>query len=433
MQVSSQGGRSEPADAALMRAWPLRIRLGPLSLPPPRVRLWWFGLAVVGLLPIAAALNNGWGDWSAFWAAGGTVGSTSLMDSRLHAAWQMAHAVPGDPWRYPPAFAYLFWPASALPIGLGFAINAALMLIMVALAGMFLSRIFALRTDVTVRLAFAWTPALAAINMGQNAPLAVVLALWAIDALRRDSHIEVGLASGLLMYKPTLGLPLLGFLVLRRRWQSLSTALLVVAAGYVLSVAAAAGDWLWPIAWWNGIQPLLAGDLIFNADKTISLPGLLGRLAGVPAWLPYLSAAVVVLLALRGLVRAPIVEAASAVCLLTLVAGPRVWSYEAGLMLPILAWSLTGGLSEPWRTRLVLLGVSMGLLWVVSPLTLVSGVAVVVNVAMAMWLWRWRPFGSKRPVGEPAALLAEGARVAGRARISAQPFDRRSSCPRRTE
>jgi hypothetical protein len=383
-------------------AWPLRTRLWLVSLPPQRIRLWWFALAVVSLLPIEAAVNNGWGDWSAFWAAGGTVGSSSLMDSRLHAAWQVAHTLPGDPWRYPPAFAYLFWPASALPVGLSFAINAGLMLAMVALAGVLLSRIFDLQRDMTVRLAFAWTPALAAINMGQNAPLAVVLALWAIDALRRDSQIEVGLASGLLMYKPTLGVPLLGFLVLRRRWRSLSTALAVVAAGYLLSVAAAAGDWLWPVAWWDGIQPLLSGDLIFNADKTISLPGLIGRVPGVPSWLPYVCGAAVVLLALRGLIRAPVVEAASAVCLLTLVVGPRVWSYEAGLMLPILAWSLTGGLSEPWRTRLILLAVSMSLLWIVSPLTLVSGVAVIVNAAMVMWLWRWRPFRSNPLVSEPA-------------------------------
>ncbi|HEX7431073.1 MAG TPA: hypothetical protein VF293_02670, partial [Candidatus Limnocylindrales bacterium] len=117
-------------------------------MPPQRVRLWWFALAVVALLPIGAAVNNGWGDWSAFWAAGGTVGSSSLMDSRLHAAWQVAHALPGDPWRYPPAFAYLFWPASALPVGLSFAINAGLMLAMVALAGVLLSRIFDLRRDV---------------------------------------------------------------------------------------------------------------------------------------------------------------------------------------------------------------------------------------------------------------------------------------------
>jgi hypothetical protein len=403
MQVSSAESEPRVELPTKTPAWPLRTRLWRVSLPPQRVRLWWFGLAAVGLLPIGAALSNGWGDWSAFWAAGGTVGTPSLMDSRLHAAWQVAHGLPADPWRYPPAFAYLFWPASALPIGLSFAINVGLMLALVVVAGMLMSRTFNLGRNVTVRLAFAWTPGLAAIVMGQNAPLAVVLAIWAIDALRRGGHLEAGLACGLLMYKPTLGLPLLGFLLLRRRWGSFLMALGVVAAGYLLSVAAAAGDWIWPVAWWDGMQPLLAGDLIFNADKTISLPGLIGRIAGLPSWLPYVAGAAVVLLALRGLVRAPIVEAASAVCLLTLVAGPRVWSYEAGLMLPVLAWSLSGGLSEPWRTRLVLLVMSMGLLWMLSPVTIVSGVAVIVNGAMAMWLWRWRPLRPGRLAGDPAA------------------------------
>ncbi|MGA2512501.1 MAG: glycosyltransferase 87 family protein [Candidatus Limnocylindrales bacterium] len=313
------------------------------------------------------------------------------MDSRLHTAWQVAHGLPGDYWRYPPAFAYPYWPASLLPIGLGFAINAVVMLAMLALAGLLLSRIFDLPRGLTLRLAFAWTPALAPVDMGQNTTLAVVLALWAIDALRRDSQIEAGLAGGLLMYKPELGLPLLGLLVLRRRWRSVSIASLVIAVGYVLSVAAAAGDWLWPVGWWSGIQSWLAGDLAFNADKTISIPGLIGRVPGVPWWLPYLAGAAIVLLALRGLVRAPIVEAASAVCLLTLVAGPRVWSYEAGLMLPVVAWAIAGGLAEPWRTRLVFLAVPMSLLWIVSPVTIVSGVAVITSAAMAMWLWRWRP------------------------------------------
>jgi hypothetical protein len=115
------------------------------------------------------------------------------------------------------------------------------------------------------------------------------------------------------------------------------------------------------------MQPWLAPDFIHNADKAISLPGLLAR--------------------------APIVEAGCAACLLTMAAGPRVWGYEAGLMLPILAWSIAGGLSEPWRTRLIFLVIPLGLLWLVSLFTVVSGVALVVAAATAMWLWRWRPLG----------------------------------------
>jgi hypothetical protein len=393
-RLKSAGAARPDGSAAGDARWPFRTRLGPLNLPPKRVRLWGVALAVIGLVPIDTAYVNGGSDWPAFWAAGATVGTPDLVDGARHSAWQLAHGVAVDYWRYPPAVAYAFAPASHLPIWLGFVIQALLMLALVAVAGVLLARIFELPASVTLLLAFAWTPTAASADIGQNATLAVVLALWAIDALRRDSHLEVGLAVGLLMYKPTLGLFLLGLLVLRGRWQSLAVVAGVGAVGYLLSVAAAAGDWGWPVSWWSGIQPWLAPDFVRNADKAISLPGLLGRLPGVPLWLPISCGAVVVLLALRGLARAPIVEAACAACLLTMFAGPRVWGYEAGLMLPILAWAIAGGLKEPWRTRLVFLAIPMGLLWLVSAYTVVSGVAIVVLAATVMWLWRWRPFGA---------------------------------------
>jgi hypothetical protein len=68
-----------------------------------------------------------------------------------------------------------------------------------------------------------------------------------------------------------------------------------------------------------------------------------------------------------------------------------------------MAWAIAGGLGEPWRTRLIFIAVPLGLLWLVSPLTIVSGVAVITGAAMAMWLLRWRPFGPERLVNEPAA------------------------------
>jgi hypothetical protein len=64
-------------------------------------------------------------------------------------------------------------------------------------------------------------------------------------------------------------------------------------------------------------------------------------------------------------------------------------------MLPILGWAVAGGLAEPWRTRLVFLAIPIGILWWISPLTVVSGVALAVNAAtiLWLWLWLWRPFG----------------------------------------
>lgn len=373
--------------------WPFRTKLGPVPLPPKRVRLWAVAVATIGLVPIDTALVNGGADWPAFWAAGATVGTADLVDPARHIAWQSAHGVPLVEWPYPPAVAYLFAPFAPLPIWLGFVVHAVIMLGLVAAAGLLAARIFDLSPDVAVLVAFAWTPCTAGAVMGQNAPLAVVLALWAIDALRRDRPIEVGLACGLLMYKPTLALPLLGLLVLRGRWRALAVAGGVVIAGYLISVPAAAGDWGWPVAWWNGLGPWLANNLVGNANKAVSVPGLLGRIPGMPSWPPTLCAGAIVLLSLRGLRRAPIAEAGAAACLLALAVGPRVWGYEAGLMLPILAWAIAGGLSEPWRTRLIFIAIPMGLFWLISVYTVVSGVALVVIAAAAMWLWRWRPLG----------------------------------------
>ena len=417
MSAPGADGLAAPAQAADRSAaralgWPFRTKLGPLSLPPKRVRLWAVAVAIIGLVPIDTAYVNGGSDWPAFWSAGATVGTPNLMDPAKHAAWQASHGMANAYffWLYPPPDAYLWWPFAQIPMGLAFVANVVLMLGLVAIAGLLLTRIFDLSLAVALLVAFAWTPATGPAIMGQNAPLALVLALWAIDAMRRDRALEAGLACGLMMYKPTLALPLLGLLVLRLRWRELAVVSAVFVAAYFVGVAAAAGDWQWPVTWWNGSQPLLALDLAHNADKAISIPGVIGRLPGIAGWIPNLIAAAIVLLALRGLRRAPIAEAGAAACLLALAVGPRVWGYEAGLMLPILAWAIAGGLSEPWRTRLVFLAIPMGLLWLVSYYTVVSGIALLVAAATVMWLWRWRPFGPEpRPAVVSPDLAAAGA------------------------
>ena len=381
-------------------SWPLRTRLGPLPVKPGSVRLVWFCLAVIALLPILSALGT-WKDWTDFWGAGHTVGTPSLMDWRLHEAWQTQQGFNPSPWRYPPAYALLFWPVSFLPVGVGFAINTVVMLALIGVSGLLVARLFGLATAFGVSLAFAWTPALMAVDMGQNMPLAVVLALWAIDALRRDRELEAGLAVGLLMYKPTLGLPLLGFLLLRRCWRAFEVAGVVCGVGYVLSVAAAAGDWLWPIAWWRGLESMAGLDLAVNSTKAVSVPTFLDLAPQTAGALALLAGALVVVVSLRGLVRAPMVEAASAACMIGLVAGPRVYSYETGMLLPILAWAAAGGLSEPWRTRLLLVAPIVGLFWLLSPFTQLNSVTVVVFVAVLSWWRRWPPV-ARAPRSLPA-------------------------------
>jgi len=409
--VSAPAAPEPPLESRVQSGWPLRDRLGPLALPPRRVRLWAVALAIAGLIPIETAFVSGGGDWSVFWSAGATVGTADFLDAGRHFAWQSAHGVIEYFFPYPPAAAWPLWPLGHMPIWLGFAFNAALMLGCVLAAGLFVARIFGMRRDVAILLAFAWTPLTASADFGQNATFAALLALWAIDGLRRDRPLEVGVAVGLMMYKPTLALPLLGLLVLRWRWRDLLVAAAVVGGGYLASVAAAAGNWQWPGTWWTQLQPWLARDLAGNADKAVSIPGLIGRLPGVPAWLPIAVMVAIVLLALPGLIRAPLVEAAAGACLLALAAGPRVWGYEAGLLLPMLAWAASGGVDEPWRTRLLVVAVPMGLLWVFSLYTIVSGVAVVVALAMALWIVRWWPGTDARGVRSAARLRPSGFRV----------------------
>lgn len=378
--------------ASAAAEWPFRTALGKLRLPPARVRLWALAIAALGIAPVASALVNGGGDFSVFWSAGATAGTSTLLDPVRHTEWQAAHHVALDFWRYPPAFAFLFVPISWLPIWAGFVVNFAVMLGLVAVSGLLISRVFGLPRSLALLLSFAWTPATASVDIGQNAPLALALALWTIDALRRDRQAEAGLAVGLLLYKPTLALFLLGLLVLRGRWRALAVAAVVALGWYLTSVLATAGDWSWPVDWWNGIQPWLGPDLARNGDKAVSLPGLVSRI-GVPGLVSVVVGAAIVLASLPALTRAPIVEAASGACLLTLVAGPRVWGYEAGLMLPILALVVSDPrtVAEPWRTRVVFSAVPLGLLWLVSAYTVVSGVAVIAAISLGWWVWRWRP------------------------------------------
>jgi hypothetical protein len=232
-----------------------------------------------------------------------------------------------------------------------------------------------------------------------------MVAIW---ALANDRPWLAGLAIGVLWYKPTLALGLLFLLLVRSRWRELGVALLVGAAAFLLSVAAAGGDWGWLSTWLAGARVWLPADAASNADKATSLPGLLARLP-LPWFVPLTAGFALAAVATRGLRRAGIVEAASAACLLGLAAGPRAWGYEAAMAFPFVCWALAGGVgsgaaalgdrvgdapdrpAEPWRSRLIVAAYLMGPLWLFSSITRVSAVAVVVLTATGLWMWRWRP------------------------------------------
>ena len=371
-----------------------------LRLGAGRVWLWALGLFAMGVVPVIGAPFNHWHDWGALWAAGATAGGPDLVDAGRHVAWQAAHGVSQAFFAYPPAAAWLLWPFAQLPVAVAFWVQAVSMVACLAVAGFVAARVYGLTPGLAVLAALAWAPSTASIVTGQNAPFALLAAMVAIWGLATGRWWVAGLAVGVLWYKPTLALGFVALFLVRGRWRELAVAVAAGGVAFLLSVAAAGGDWGWLGTWLEGARVWLPEDAAKNADKAISLPGLLGRLP-LPWFVPVLGGAALAVAAVPGLRRAGIVEAASAACLVGLAAGPRAWGYEGALAFPFVCWVLAGGVGEPWRTRAVVAAYLGSLLWMFSFATQLSSVAVIVLAATGWWIWRWWPLRSA-PVASSA-------------------------------
>ncbi len=362
----------------------------PIRIAPARLRLWALALAGIGLAPVVGAFAFDYHDWPAFWSAGATAGTVDLVDPARHHAWQLAHGLPAAFFAYPPGSAWLFWPFSLLPLPLGFVVHGLLMLAAAVAAGWLAAPIYGLDRRLAILATLAWAPVTASVVLGQNGPLGLLLAIAAIAALVRGQAGPAGLAIGLLLYKPTFAAPWVGLLILRRRWTELGIVTIAAGAWYLGGVAASAGDWSWPLAWVDGLRTYVEADFAGNADKAVSLPGLVARVPGLPGWLPILAGAAVVAVAIPRLVRAPMLEAASAACLVGVATSPHAWGYDAALVVPFLLWLLgehgRAALAEPWRTRLIVAAYVLAPLWLVSRQTVVSVLAVLVLGLVVLWL-----------------------------------------------
>jgi len=363
----------------------------PLRIGWPRLRLWAVGLFLIGLAPVVGAFVNDFHDWPAFWSAGATVGTSDLVPADAHVAWQRENGLPAAFWPYPAGTAWLFALPALMPVGASFVVWGAVMLACAVAAGVVGARAFGLGRTVGVLAVLAFAPVTASIVIGQNGPLGLLLALVAITGLVAERTLRPGLAIGALLFKPTWGLPLAGLLLLRGRWASLAIVGVVGLAWYAAGVVAAAGDLSWPSVWLAGVTDYVASDYAANADKSVSLPGLVARLP-VPSWVPIAVAVAIVLVAIPRLVRAPIGEAAAGACLVGVAASPHAWGYDAALIVPWLLWAMSDrGLTEPWRTRVIAATYLVGPLWLFSRQTAVSVLAAVVIGLTILWLsGRWR-------------------------------------------
>lgn len=340
------------------------------------------GLALVALAPITETWRYAdVSDWSGFAAAGRHVGTAILLHPLQ---WR-------DSFVYTPGAAWLWLPFARLSLVAGFFLNAALMLLCAAACARTAARVYGTSPVRSIALVFAWAPVMNAAAIGQTSPLGLLLALTAMLGMQRGSVALTALPLGLLLYKPTYAVPLIAVVALHAKWRELAVIGLTGIGWYLLSVAATAGDWAFPIAWAEVIRSWNADDVARNLEKAISIPSLLMR-AGVPAVWGIAAGAAVALAALPLLRRLPLVEAASAACLIGIAASPHAWGYDAVFVLPTLFF-IDGTLQDPRRTAVLGAAYVLAALMTLTPVLQLDADAVVVLAGVVWWFSRYRSPG----------------------------------------
>lgn len=356
----------------------------PLAEQRDRAILYGGALLLLCLAQIRLVAAQKYGDWTAFWSAGWTAGTGQLLNPHRHADWQHAHHLDMTPFVYLPGTAWAFLPFRHVSIPAGYAINAALMFALLVWAGVIAARVYALPKWFSVLAVLAWAPAIAGVATGQISPLGLLLTLAFIAALTRGSPFGAGLAAGALLYKPPYAIPLLVLLLARREWRALAVSAVCAALWYALSVAATAGDFSWPAHYVATLQSYFAPDFAYNGAKAVSIPGLLLR-AHAPVWLAAGAGAAILVAGAVLTARRPVLEAASIMPLVGLLANPHTWPYDVVLALPALFFLMTH--APPDRRMWIVYGS-----YIIAPLWFFSFVfhfdvlAIVCVAIAAYWL-----------------------------------------------
>ncbi len=362
----------------------------PLRIPAERVRF--YGTLLIAL-PIALwllvrffwnmdlALRN----WQNFQSAGATAGTPALLDPAKHTAWQQAHHLMPQVFAYPPAVAWFYMPFAHISATAGLICNAACVVVLSVFAALLAARVFALGTWFAILAVFAWQPALDSTWTGENGAITLALAMVVVWAIASRKPTWAGVATGAMLFKPSIAVAFVLLLVARREWRALGVVAGFAGIWYFASVAATAGDWVWPAHYIGALRAYYASDFKSFAVAAMSLPAILLRL-GVPAWVSLGAAALLLVGSTVLFYRRPALESASVAGLVAAAASPHAWGYDAALVLPSLFFVMKS-VSEPWRTRIVVFAyvaaaaqVFATIQWGVNPL------AIVLICGMTFWI-----------------------------------------------
>jgi hypothetical protein len=338
---------------------------------PARARLYLGAAAVAAFLPVIGAPARGWFDFSAFYAAGSLAFTPQVTQVAPILAFEVQHGLGPAPFVYPADVALLYVPFSWLPFAVAAALHVGVMLGLLVLAAVIGARLLGLPRGWAVLGALAWGPAAAGVVSGQNSSLALLLVAATAAALVSERQGMAGVLAGLLAYKPQLGAPLAGLLVVRARWVGVAALAGVLVLHYLAGVLATGGNLAWPGDWLHSVASYTAADFHDNGWQASSLPALGRRLelvTNIPflALTGYLVGAAIVLSCLPALRRLPPLESVALACALGLVVSPHAWVYDATLLLPGIATFGRNASARawPWQDRWLLAAAfAIGLTW----------------------------------------------------------------------
>lgn len=247
-----------------------------------------FVISVAGGSGNEAAAGRLGGDFPAFYAAGTIVAEgdwATLYDPARQLEAQAGLFEDDDDgflyFAYPPYVASLYRPLAGLDYRVAYTLHT------VAMAAAVVGALAVLRPtisllqrdfEVCVTATVLFYPLFRAATGGQNTALTVLLIAVCWRALHDDQDLAAGVAIGLLLYKPQFALPLMGLVLLGRRWQATASAVATGALLWAVGAAVMGGNWL--AAWWSEASDFAALDADVNGHNAVSFLGFAEGLWG---------------------------------------------------------------------------------------------------------------------------------------------------------
>lgn len=286
------------------------------------------------------------GDFIEFYAAGRIVltAPSSLYDAAVQCDAQKdltPEAGTYIPFAYPPHMALFYAPFARLPFWAAFTLHFSLSAGFLLLALRLLRDAFppiGNHLAAAFAVALFFYPTLRALLGGQNTPLSILLMAAAHFLTTRDRPIAAGLCLGLLLYKPHLGLVLIGLHLLRGNWRTALSGAGTGVALYLLNAALCGPGWFGK--WLAYARWVVDRSMGMESEKSVSLIGFFNNIAlrsgiGI-GWAGYALAAIAALIMVLAWLRrkdAPPAELAGLAAAGAPLIAPHAYFYDAGLLL----------------------------------------------------------------------------------------------------